>query len=357
MKRNHSLRRSAIVVTLAALVIGVFTFGKTAAAGPQNAQFSQLTITAPDTVVVGAQHRWTRAEMRSAQAHELENTHTELRNLQDAAPQNTGEPGAIAGHLPDNATVADDSQVAASNQSFEIAKSAMAYYPYRTQGKLFFNQLDPADGLVKSYWCSASVLDNGAIMTAGHCVHNGRTGPTGWSTNITFVPAYYDGSAPYGQWSAARPLIFTAWYANRDFSRDVAGLTMLNNARGQNLQQVVGAVGIAYNWPANIFSRSFGYAAEYPFTGQRLRACYQTPTYAGGGSPATHGMDCNLNGGSSGGGWLVYINGGYYINGVNSYTPLDNNGNRVPIMYSPYFDTAVKDVIWGCVTYGTNCPW
>ncbi|NES25303.1 MAG: hypothetical protein F6K41_42015, partial [Symploca sp. SIO3E6] len=68
-------------------------------------------------------------------------------------------------------------------------------YPYRTVGKLFFSD----NGV--NFVCSASVLRPRIILTAGHCVHRGSGGSSGFYSNFMFVPSYRDGVAPYRQWT------------------------------------------------------------------------------------------------------------------------------------------------------------
>src|SRR5262249_3494443 len=63
-------------------------------------------------------------------------------------------------------------------------------YPYITVGKLFFRQNGG------SYVASASSIGNNGIWTAGHCVHAGDNKPSGWSTNMVFIPGYRDNVAP-----------------------------------------------------------------------------------------------------------------------------------------------------------------
>ena len=75
--------------------------------------------------------------------------------------------------------------------------------PTSTNGKVFFTD----DGL--NYVCSGTALLSGnksVVWTAGHCVHDGTTN---FHTNWTFVPAYTDGSRPYGTWTA-RTLLTTS---------------------------------------------------------------------------------------------------------------------------------------------------
>ena len=66
----------------------------------------------------------------------------------------------------------------------------------RDNGKVFFTM-----GGV-NYVCSGTsvVASSGLslVWTAGHCVNEG---PGPYATNFLFVPAYIDGTAPYGKWA------------------------------------------------------------------------------------------------------------------------------------------------------------
>ena len=84
--------------------------------------------------------------------------------------------------------------------------------PTRTNGKVFFS-----DG-GSNYVCSGTAVLSGnksTVWTAGHCVHDGASG---FHTNWSFVPAYADGSAPYGEWTARNLLTTSGWANGGDFS-------------------------------------------------------------------------------------------------------------------------------------------
>jgi V8-like Glu-specific endopeptidase len=82
------------------------------------------------------------------------------------------------------------------------------HYPFRAAGKLFFN-IGSA-----SYLCSASLIKPGIVVTAAHCVAD--YGAKKFYSNWVFVPAYNNGTAPYGKWSAASATVLTAYYDGTD---------------------------------------------------------------------------------------------------------------------------------------------
>jgi V8-like Glu-specific endopeptidase len=194
--------------------------------------------------------------------------------------------------------------------------------PTRTNGKVFFS-----DG-GSNYVCSGTAVLSGnssVVWTAGHCVHDGASG---FHTNWTFVPAYADGSRPYGTWTARRLLTTSGWANSGDFSYD-NGAAVVNANGGQALTSVVGGRNIAFNTARQQNYASHGYPAAPPFNGQRLWVCNSPLVYDDtSANPATLGIDCDMTGGSSGGGWIA---GGSVVS-VNSYgyTTLPN------VMFGPY---------------------
>jgi hypothetical protein len=92
-------------------------------------------------------------------------------------------------------------QVYTTSQADAFGDYTVQYYPYRAAGKLFFM----IGG--NTYLCSASLIKPGVVVTAAHCVANygQRQFYTGWM----YVPAYQNGTAPYGVWTAAYATILT----------------------------------------------------------------------------------------------------------------------------------------------------
>lgn len=179
-----------------------------------------------------------------------------------------------------------------------------------------------------NYVCSGTALDssNGSVVwTAGHCVNEG---PGAYATNWAFVPAYRDGSAPYGTWTARTLLSSSQWANGGDISYD-NGAAVMNTSGGNTLNSVVGGRGIAFNYARNQFYRSYGYPAAPPFTGERLWVCESQLSHSDPStSPQTMAIGCDMTGGSSGGGWVV----GDSVYSVNSYGYLTEPN----VMYGPY---------------------
>lgn len=309
-----------------------------------------------------APHIWTEAEMKAATPYPMKAIPS-APTTNGARPENMniGKPQVIAGQAaqgerPADAATSDlaadtvvEPEVAAAPGGpttldysypypftrYEIFTAYNAS-PYNKLGKLFFKQ----NGL--SYVCSASSIGNRGIITAGHCIHAGNNNASSWSTNVVFVPAYKDGSAPYGQWACdyATETVFTVWYQSGLFNRDVAGCKTINQS-GKTLSSKVGSLGFAWNFSADQHWHAFGYPAASPFNGNRLIVCAASRAVwdMTNVSPATQGIGCDMTGGSSGGPWVRAFSGsGGYVNGVNSYKYTSQSGG----MFSPYFDDAVK---------------
>lgn len=166
--------------------------------------------------------------------------------------------------------------------------------------------------------CSGSVISEGdasfsVILTAGHCVYDGSDG---WSYNFLFMPDFddnpnYDCAARVmGCWTANRLAINSDFYPS-GFGPDKAlrvdyGFARVGtgNKLGQLDAAVNGGYGIRTDTVVNAdIQWAFGYPAEGRYKGKDLIFCTgQTapdPNLSG-----TYGMNCNMNGGSSGGGWI-----------------------------------------------------
>jgi hypothetical protein len=189
-------------------------------------------------------------------------------------------------------------------------------------GKVFFS-----DGSA-NYVCSGTALTSGnesVVWTAGHCVNEG---PGAFYTNWAFVPAYKDGAAPYGTWTARALLTTSAWGQQGDFSYDL-GAAVMNTSGGATLTDTVGSRGAAFNQAAEQYYLSHGYPAAPPFSGGRMFICESDlGTRDDSANPATMGIGCDMTGGSSGGGWVV----GNNVLSVNSY----GYTTQPNVMYGPY---------------------
>ncbi|MFE5487304.1 trypsin-like serine peptidase [Streptomyces sp. NPDC056527] len=202
----------------------------------------------------------------------------------------------------------------------------------KTSGRVFFT----FQGRTAS--CSGNAVtsqNQSTVITAGHCVKYQGS----WHTNWVFVPAYDNGSAPYGQWAATKTLTTPQWEASEDINYDV-GAAVVAPLNGQKLTSVTGAQGIQFNGGYNKPMYAFGFPAASPYDGSKLIHC------AGNSSKdflfsQDHSLGCNMTGGSSGGPWFSGFSEatgtGLQVS-VNSfgYTFLPNR------MFGPYFGNDAK---------------
>ena len=187
--------------------------------------------------------------------------------------------------------------------------------------------------------CSGNAVTSGnksVVMTAGHCVKLDGA----WHTDWVFVPAYDNGNAPYGTWTARVTLATPQWEASEDINYDV-GAAVVNPLDGQSLTDVVGGQGVAFNQPKIQDMYAFGWPAADPYDGTRMIYC-SGRTFNALISDGI-GMTCDMTGGSSGGPWFQEFDeatGTGIQTSVNSYKI-----NFIPTwMFGPYFGADAQDV-------------
>lgn len=317
----RTIRRTGLVVAIAALLGGTALAGTPAQAAPPAAD-GATTVGASTLASVAAGY-WTADRMRTAIPADRPGDAKAVRN---AAPVPTGAPASVPPAKPTKAVPAR----AAASRGLAVNASP-------TTGKVFFT--DPADGL--GYVCSAATVNSGSkllVMTAGHCVHGGQGGQ--WMTNWIFVPLYNYGYEPHGRWSAKWLTAFNGWINSSSLDRDVAWVTVWPNGNGR-VVDVVGGNGLSVNYSHEQAITILGYPADPPYDGGWQWACTGT-TYRPGTWPFQENkiaLNCGFTGGSSGGPWLRLYNGSQgYLNGVMS--TLNSSG----VNKASYFDTAVMDV-------------
>lgn len=212
----------------------------------------------------------------------------------------------------------------------------------RSNGKVFFSEG------VSDFVCSGTVVKSktkSLVVTAGHCSFSGGT----QVSNFMFVPAKDGDREPFGRWSAKRLATTPQWQSSDDVRYDV-GMATMAKRNGKKLQNVVGARGITFNRGGNQRFRAFGYPQGPPFGGKNLFVCKspQEGTDSRMSQPRPGRIDCNMTGGSSGGGWLVgkgkvnsVVSYGYECPGVVIIVfPCDNPEDGK--LFGPYFGNEIK---------------
>jgi hypothetical protein len=209
--------------------------------------------------------------------------------------------------------------------------------PFTVNGRLFVRQ-----GRKRGF-CSATAINSPTrrlVLTAAHCVNSGPRSVRGnsvWSRYVEFVPAYSNGTAPFGVFVARRNMV----YAPRDWVRtgnpnyDVGAILTEANAEGVNVADAVGGgATILTDRGRRQEFQTFG----YPGKSTSMQGC--TSPYVGDDpltyripGPPTIAIRCHWAPGASGGGWLT--EGGTAINGVTSY---GKRRDRVHT-FGPYFSS------------------
>jgi V8-like Glu-specific endopeptidase len=293
---------------------------------------------------------WTRERMLAAQPYPLEPIDSDPQvSLQ--LKQAQGEPGFISGSppsinqldIPVQQEINSLTQATASGYSYPAPFvqyqnfDSYQVYPYSTVGTLFFTQYGV------DYRCTAASIGNSAIWTAGHCIHRGDNSQDGWSYNVVFVPAYKNGSTPYGVWSTSHITTKVSWFEFGDLRYDMAG-ALLNQWNNQTISEVVGSLGFAYNQDSSLHWMNIGYPSAPPFDGKTQQICAASFAYADMSmpDPSPIAMGCDMTKGSSGGPWILGFSGQVgqtnFLNGNNSYRYTFHPQE----MYSPYFGVGAK---------------
>ncbi len=210
--------------------------------------------------------------------------------------------------------------------------------PFVVNGRLFVIQGG------KQGYCSATAIDSPTrrlVLTAAHCLHSGPlfAGRAGvWSRYVEFVPAFTNGTAPFGAFAARRNAIYVPrqWVKLGNPNFDLGAVLTSANAEGLNVADAVGGgATIVADASRRQQFQTFGYpgkstamqGCESPYVGDDPLT-YRIP------GPPTLAIRCHWAPGASGGGWL--IEEGKSINGVTSY---GKRRDRVHT-FSPYFSAS-----------------
>ncbi len=213
-------------------------------------------------------------------------------------------------------------------------KADPVHPPYTQEGKIFFS-----DG-GRDWVCSGTALvsnNRSLVDTAGHCVADDKHFVANW----IFCPMY-DGNGCH--YYIARVLATDKlWLDHSDrpdgwFGYDFGMAVVISTQPNKKLTDSFGGVTpIANLDPAHQTYLAVGYPAAPPFNGQTQQKCESqvTKTDEQGGDVEAMGIQCDMTGGSSGGGWFIVLNGRLYLNGHTSYGYRDDP----TVLYSPYFGT------------------
>ncbi len=212
--------------------------------------------------------------------------------------------------------------------------------PFRTHGKVFFT----LGGL--GYVCSGTSIKSDTkslVVTAGHCTYSEADG---YASNFMFVPAYDNGDDPFGEWVAKRIKATPQWEANENESYDVSMATM-SKLDGEKLAEGRRIARHRLQQGARPELRR----VRLPGRGsvrRRVHVSLRVPaqgTDNQGSNPKPTRIDCDMTGGSSGGGWVIKDKN---VNSVVSYgyecvipLPICENPEEGKL-FGPYFGDEIK---------------
>lgn len=202
----------------------------------------------------------------------------------DVEPQNVGTRGAYF------------------SSSRLVPTDARLTYPYRPNGKLFFTKPGIGD-----FICSAAVIRQRLVATAGHCVHSGSNGVDGFYTNFLFVPAYHEGAAPFQEWNWSYVVTTGAWSVSNNTVPNSADFALLEVAdrRFSGTLRKIGEVTGWLGWRTNALmpnhTKKIGYPANLD-NGEIQHQVDSESFQSAAQSTVLYGSD--MEGGSSGGAWI-----------------------------------------------------
>lgn len=218
-----------------------------------------------------------------------------------------------------------------------VPRDARVVYPYSAVGKLFFDK--PSGG---SAYCSASVIQRRVVLTAGHCVY---TPGQGWHSNFSFVPAFFQGNAPFGTWRAAKMWTTSVWYDGGNKypnAADFGMLEMRDNEEGERIGEVTGWLG----WKTRSLTPNHLHILGYPSNLDQGTEMHQVTSGSFDccfGDTAIYGTD--MRQGSSGGPWVQ----NFGVRAVGQNIGRNTQKNRVVGVYSWLYaaDEAKKILVAG----------
>jgi hypothetical protein len=140
-----------------------------------------------------------------------------------------------------------------------VPESADTSYPYSTVGRLTFTI--PGQGMAS---CSAAVINRRLVLTAGHCVHKGSGDTLGFYTNFMFTPAYHNGQAPFGTWTATAYSVTAAWAAGKAIYPNPGdfGVLEIADQQGKRIGDVTGRLNVLPNHLYPNVVTSLGYPSN-----------------------------------------------------------------------------------------------
>lgn len=272
-------------------------------------------------------------------------------------------PGSPPGGARTAALGAKSAGVANAFAGTEVGAAESALFPNDANGKLFGEfriPLNSQEIQIKKYMCSASVVPSrrgNVILTAAHCVIDPATGTVATEHSVVFIPGYRNGVAPYGAWEAVSYKSTESWEKaarggpQPNEGGDLALLTLEANKEsenvheGENVEKVVGWLGIAFDQACDQTYTQYGYPAESPYPDEGPVLYSYTAAYAGTDSnsailPRPIKIASDFTRGASGGPWTIGSSSSPTALSVTAY----GYENQPGYLYGPYFGEAARKV-------------
>jgi V8-like Glu-specific endopeptidase len=345
-------------------IISVAIFLMTGLAfAPNAAAQAALTMSTVGAASSSATDYWTPERMANAKPLPLPRVAATNVKIESAARASgpavgaNGSPGLLNA-VPDNRNVLFVPKAAAASQDDLAAPEAFGtsgapftssrlvpnaataagnVYPNRINGKLFFTK--PGVG---NFVCSATVQRPGIITTAGHCVHKGSGGSSGFFTNFSFVPALRNGVGPFNTWPATFVVVTGTWASGGGTVPNAADYAIIELAPRtcSGATRLIGnCIGFAGFQTGSFFNEhitSIGYPCNIDSCNIVHRVDSEPHQNV---SPNNITIGSDMTGGSSGGGW--YQNYGEY--GSGQPTGSNTGANRLRAVTSwGFVSTAPK---------------
>jgi V8-like Glu-specific endopeptidase len=172
-------------------------------------------------------------------------------------------------------------------------------YPYRTVGLLLFRKQDDT-----VFSCSASIVSQRLVLTAGHCVHDGSGQLGGYYHGFVFIPAFRDGNAPFQAWTYSSVFTTNSWYTGKGKvpnSSDFGILEMNDSQAGDRIGAILGWLGVLANRLSPNHVLSLGYPSNID-GGMKMHQAASQSIGSTGLNTIAYGSD--MEHGSSGGPWV-----------------------------------------------------
>ncbi len=258
-------------------------------------------------------------------------------------------PKVDLGATPNSQLEVSPQEFGTSNHPFTTARANAAgdytarFFPYDAAGKLFFKIG------TSTYVCSASLIKPGLVVTAAHCVANfgQRQFYSGW----LYVPAYNNGTAPYGSWTAREARVLTSYYNGTDscavkgvVCRDDVAVIALNKQGTSLPGNRTGWLGYGWNgWGYNGSGQALITQLGYPVAldSGALMERNDSQGFVSTSLSSNTVIGSLETGGSSGGPWAVNLGIQPVLNGT-SFGTYANHNIVVGVTSWGYISTAIK---------------